>query len=371
VSRACRGACPSLTERLRSFSYRRQRLGRSHASPLQALRDVIGVYSTHPTAPLALLARCVSLTPAAFNEMERTGAAVRVSAMRGSIFLVPTDSLANILAATRVPLEKYAPTLRYASLTIQDFQKLAQGVLESCQQPATPADLRSVGPADKDTYMVARVLARQGRILRVGGSLRTDQLKYVATESWLGKPIEEADQRQAQKWLAAEYLRAFGPARAADFGWWAGLTRRSAEATLSELDTIDCDGLLVLREDFDAFETVEPLGPDAVDVLPKWDSYTMGYAPDGRQRLVDDRFLNRAYTSVAGSPGATAGDGLPLVLRSGGAVASWSHRFDGNRLMVTVTPFEGEQLADSAFAAVGELLSASSIVVTTQDQAQA
>ncbi|TME93509.1 MAG: hypothetical protein E6I52_24215 [Chloroflexi bacterium] len=91
----------------------------------------------------------------------------------------------------------------------------------------------------------------------------------------------------------------------------------------------------------------------------------MAYAPDGRQRLVDDAFLGRAYTTVEGSPGATAGDGLPLVLRSGRAVAIWSHRFDGQRLSVTVAPFEGQQLPNSAFDAVGQLLSASTIDVTT------
>ena len=66
---------------------------------------------------------------------------------------------------------------------------------------------------------------------------------------------------------------------------------------------------------------------------------------------------------MAGSPGATAGDGLPLVLRSGRAVASWSHRFEGNLLTVTVATLEGQRLPDSAFDAIGQLLSASSISV--------
>jgi hypothetical protein len=102
-----------------------------------------------------------------------------------------------------------------------------------------------------------------------------------------------------------------------------------------------------------------------VDVLPKWDSYTMGYAPDGRQRFIDDQYLPLAYTSVTGSPGATSGDGLPLVLRRGRTVGTWSHRFDGHKLNVTVCPFEGERISDRAFEAVGELLSASKIIVTT------
>ncbi len=43
--------------RLRWFSYGRQRLGRSSRDADAVLRDVIAVYSAHPTAPLSLLAR--------------------------------------------------------------------------------------------------------------------------------------------------------------------------------------------------------------------------------------------------------------------------------------------------------------------------
>ncbi len=112
------------------------------------------------------------------------------------------------------------------------------------------------------------------------------------------------------------------------------------------------------------FERCEAIEPAAVAVLPKWDSYTMGYAPDGRQRFIDDRFLSLAYTSLSGSPGATSGDGLPLVLRGGHAVGSWSHRINGNAMSISVMPFEGEPVSDRVFDAVGELLSASSLSVT-------
>jgi hypothetical protein len=67
--------------------------------------------------------------------------------------------------------------------------------------------------------------------------------------------------------------------------------------------------------------------------------------------------------------GATAGDGLPLVLRGGRAVASWAHRFEGQRLRVVVTPFAGETLPpaayEPAFQDVGRLLDASAVEVET------
>ena len=138
---------------------------------------------------------------------------------------------------------------------------------------------------------------------------------------------------------------------------------------LDRVPTVERDGLLLLEEDVEAFDGIEPIEPDAVDVLPKWDSYSMGYAPDARQRFIDDRFLSLAYTSVVGSPGATSGDGLPLILKGGRAIGSWSHRFAGSRLVVSVAPFPG-CACGASFEAVGELLSATAVDVITLDSAR-
>ena len=93
----------------------------------------------------------------------------------------------------------------------------------------------------------------------------------------------------------------------------------------------------------------------------------MGHAPDGRQRLVDDEHLGSAYTSTDSASGATARDGLPLVLRGGGAVASWSHRFEGDRMLVKLAPFDRGvlplSLYERAFDEVGQPLGATAVEV--------
>ncbi|HZA45577.1 MAG TPA: hypothetical protein VE568_09790 [Rubrobacter sp.] len=50
-------------------------------------------------------------------------------------------------------------------------------------------------------------------------------------------------------------------------------------------------------------EAAQAPGPDAVDLLPKWDCYTIGYAYDGRLRLVHPDTQERVYTP-AGTPSA-------------------------------------------------------------------
>jgi hypothetical protein len=360
---------PEPLERLTAWSFQRQLLAQRAPSALHALEHVVGVYHTHPTAPLALQNRTIDLSAEQFKELEPLRQAVRIPAMRGSVFLVPTSTADVVYSATSTPLEKLGPQLRYANLDLETYQRLAPCVLECCDRPVTRAELRACLPVPEDVYMVARILSRQGQVLRVGASLRTDQIKWVATTAWLGRPLEPVDRAEGLAWLARAYLSAFGPARVADFAWWAGCTRRAASVALAPSPTVERDGLLLLEDDADAFDSVEPIDAERIDVLPKWDGYTMGYAPDGRGRFIDDAYLKLAYTSVSGSPGATAGDGLPLVLRGGRAVATWSHRFSGNQMAVSVAPFLEQAKApidDAAFSAAASLLGASALTVKTE-----
>lgn len=357
-----------IPRRLRAWSYRRQQLCRAASRPDEALRGAVAVYSSHPTAPLALLARSQSFDATRFSAMEQRREAVRLPAMRQSIFLMPAETAPRIFAATRLPMEKHAPRLRYAGLDWGAYARLKQRVLALTQEPITASGLREALNVDAKLMTGVRVMTYEGLILRLGSTLRADSLRYVATEAWLGHPLEEADPEASLRWLAMEYLRAYGPARVTDFAWWSGVPRRRAQAALSGEDIVDIGGGLLLPADQQAaFERAEPVDPDAVDLLPKWDAYTMGHAPDGRQRLVDDEYLAVAYNMTRATPGALSGDGLPLVLRGGRAVAIWSHRFQGNRMLVTVAPFEGIAIPpegyERTFDEVGRLLGATAIEV--------
>ena len=104
-----------------------------------------------------------------------------------------------------------------------------------------------------------------------------------------------------------------------------GVSRRRAADALKTVETVDLgDGLLLPARDEDAFRATEPLDPDAIAILPKWDAYTMGHAPDGRTRFVAEVHRPLAYSQGGG--GTLPGDGFPLILRGGVAVARWGHK---------------------------------------------
>jgi hypothetical protein len=152
-------------------------------------------------------------------------------------------------------------------------------------------------------------MTRDGELLRIGAEgLRSNELGYVANE------LDDADADEALAWLAGEYLRAFGPIRVKDFVWWAGVTTTRAKQALAAHETEElAAGLLIRPEDRSKFEKAKK--PQGVDLLPKWDSYTMGYAPDGRDRLAHPDVVKECYDF--------RGDGRPVILVDGQAVGTW------------------------------------------------
>jgi hypothetical protein len=327
---------------------------------------VIAVYSAHPAGPLSLLVRSKPFTAKQFGEMERHREAVRTVAMRGSAFLVPVEHAARLFVATRSPPGRLATRLRALGLDLATYNRLKPRILAAAAAPISPRELEASLKADRRAVFAMRAMAREGLILRVGWDdrVRSDSLRWVATAAWLGTPLDRTDPDASRRWLAEAYLRAFGPARVTDFAWWSGIPRRDASAALDAVTTVKvADELLLPADQADAWAAVKPIPPDAVRVLPKWDPYSMGHAPDGRQRLVDDEHLPLAFSTADTRVGATAGDALPLILRGGRAIASWSHRLDGDRMTVTIAPFGRSRLParaalNRAFAPIGEFFEA-------------
>lgn len=330
------------TERLSAWTFRRQHLDRSAADPLQALHDVIAVHSTHPPAPLSLLARTPGFEYEEFDVLIQQGQAINFATMRGSVHLQPTEFAPNLLAATKT---KPAALRKRLGVDNEEFAHLRAKLLPKLQQPVPGSGIREALDIDDHEFLAIRMVARAGDVLRISTNPRSDRLEYVATEAWLGKSIAGADPDASRTWLAQAYLEAFGPARVTDFAWWLGSSKRDAQAAFDELSLSEIGhGLFLPNSLLAEFQATPDLDATANAILPKWDCYTMAYAPDGRDRLVDNTHLEHAYTTKSTRKGATTGDGFPLILLCGRAVARWTHRFSGQTMTVDIDIFPGETL---------------------------
>ncbi|NIR50511.1 winged helix DNA-binding domain-containing protein [candidate division KSB1 bacterium] len=329
--------------KFRHWSYHRQRLGKQGTNVQQVLKDIIGVYSSHPTAPLSLHARVKSLDEPAFYELDERRLAFRIPAMRLSIYMLPKDTAHLTFAATVPPASDPRWQKRYSQknrfIRQEDYEDWKEAILKLADKPLTAADIKKAGILpDASVKLVLNRMAYEGHLLRVGArSLRSNIIRYTGTKSWTGDNFEEVDRDKALAWLAGEYLRAFGPARTTDFQWWAGISVTDAKQAMNAHETIHLeDDSLLLAEDLDEFESFKIPDKDSLVILPRWDSYTMGYAPDGRERFVSPDMQHHVYGSI----GATGGNALGVVLVNGAAHGSWESRFAGNKTTVKLKLFE-------------------------------
>ncbi len=281
--------------------------------------------------------------------------------MRTSIHIVPRQTAHLVFWATHRPMSQQRWRLRDAGISDDEYSRLRSAILRTALRPRTARELREdLGGTEMSLTPVLQTMTFEGTLLRVGAeSLTSNALRYVAADAWLDGELREADRDEALAWLAGEYLRAFGPARPDDFQWWAGRSATGAPAALASVETAELGGgyLLPLR-DLAGFEKVEPPPRDSVDLLPKWDCYTMGYAPDGRRRFAHPDVQDRIYDAD--------GNGLGVVLVNGAAAGTWSARLTGRRMEVGLEMFERpgprlEQTIDDRLEAAAAFLGARTI----------
>lgn len=237
-----------MLDRVPAFTYARQRLGRSAPDAASALRDVVAVYSSHPSAPLALHARSAWMDADAFRAV--AAEALRVPAMRGSIHLMPATAAARAFRALPESPAAAAARLRGFGISEERYAELRARLLGVAAEPRTQKELAlALGlPADEVKGATA-AMTREGTMVRVGAAgLRSNALRYAACM------IGEEDRDLALAWLAGEYLRTLGPARREDVAWWLGVPRGRADAALAQQATVDLGaGLLLRAEDETAF----------------------------------------------------------------------------------------------------------------------
>jgi hypothetical protein len=343
--------------RITAFSFRRQRLDGSATTALEAVASVVGVYGTNPSGPLSIHVRAPTVPRDDVIALDTDRIAVRMRAMRTSGFIVPRATAALVHASTDVPIERFGWLMRGLRLDERSFSRVRNEIVAATATPRTAQELRAaVDLEERETGPLLSLLGLHGDIVSVGtGSLTSNSSRYQARAAWLAGDEEppDPDPNEARAWLAGEYLRAFGPARVADFAWWSGLTGTLAAAAIGVHDTVDVgDGLLLLARETDAFEATEPLA-GVVTLLPKWDAWTMGYPLDGRSRFLDRAVHDRVFDGD--------GNGLGMVLVDGRAAGAWLHRAAGTAMAVDLDLFDraGAKLTatlEDAFANVAGFL---------------
>jgi hypothetical protein len=316
------------------------------SAPLEVARSLVCLHATDAvTVYLSIAARSEGVAPtdierALYDDREL----VRILAMRRTLWAVPRELLPVVFAAAtkavaatqRKRLEGY---LRESGVTrpgpwLTRAGNAAVAAVAARGEAMTTDVTRDVPLLAKklrfgsgkwigEQSAGARVLpqlAMEGRLIRgrPRGTWISPQFRWVATEDWLGDPIEELGVREAQAELLRRWLRSFGPATETDIRWWTGWTARDARAALAAILHAEADlggsTGYVLADDL---EPTPPRDPYAA-LLPTLDPTTMGW----KER---DWYLGPHGPTLFD----TNGNAGPTIWWDGRVVGGWSQRPDG------------------------------------------
>lgn len=336
-----------------------QRMTRAHAlgggaaTVVEAVRRAACVYGAAPTCYLSVQARTRDHTPDALDAaILGTRDLVRVRAMRGSVYLMPRDLVPYGLALTTpVPLNTLETLAgieakAYAPLTDRIEQLLAD-------RPRTVVEIReALGPGAPDGAGLSAIvdrMAREGRAVRarVRGSARSQSYEYARMADWMDLPAGRPSLSDALQALAPLYLRANGPATAADLGWWLGIGVRDAGKALTAIGArpthvrgVQGD-MLATEEVLDDLAGRREAGDDAQDagdvhLLPFCDAFVMAH----RDR---SRYLDSAYRAHVVD---RSGNLTNVILRGGRIVGIWD--LEGNTLLYALFASVLRRALDSA-----------------------
>ena len=214
----------------RTLLRRQHLLERVHATPTEMIGHLVGLQAQENLPPyLSLHARLTTLDPYDVTRGLEQRTLVRLLTMRGTIHLLTADDALSLRRWTQQVQElglRSSQNTRPAlgvdrdAFTTAVSEVLADGPLPpKSLSAALGARFPDVPPAALGQLARAALplaqLPPRGTWRGAGGVL------YQYVDRWLGSPLHDPDVEE----VVRRYLRAFGPASAADVTTWSGVTR--------------------------------------------------------------------------------------------------------------------------------------------------
>jgi DNA glycosylase AlkZ-like len=312
------------------------------------VRQVCGVHAqVQGSAELQLAARVDGLTQQDVRDaLWRDRTLVKAWTLRGTLHLHPADELPLWLAARRAVADDTAALeawvdpegARHPALTRDDVGEIRTAVLAALDGHCL---LREELAADVVQRVGAKARGRLSSGFAFFGGAELCQGPPQGNKITLARPDQWIDGWQAMDEEAAltevlrRYLRAYGPARPADFRAWFG----DVSFDRVDVEEVDVEGH---RAYVLAGDTEFPDLEQSVRLLPEYDVYVMGFRE--REHLVPQRVRERVAAHGRGRYEGPAG--VRFLLADGAAAGLWERKKSAKRIEITVTPARRIRRAD-------------------------
>ena len=300
----------------RTLLSRQHLLARTDAlpeGPENMVRHLVGLQAQEPLPPyLSLHARLDDLDPYAVSTALEERRLVRLLAMRGTIHLLLPDDALTLRPWTQPRMDaemRTSPNVKPAlEVDMAAFDAAISEVLEGGPLPqrdlAAALGRRFPGVPPAALGQLARVRAPLAQLPPRGCWKRSGGVVYQDVDRWLGRPLAEPDVPE----IVRRYLRAFGPATAADVTAWSGVTRLGPVLTgMDDLVRHEDDRGRVLYDVTDG-QLAEEDVPAPVRLLGVYDNLWLSHAQ--RDRVTTPQTRKAWMGSNGGMANTLFADGM-------------------------------------------------------------
>ena len=344
------------------------RMARHHLLERAPAKDLVAVVGDMAGAQAQLLSAAQTSIWARVQDLQidhveaamKKRALVKAACMRRTLFLVPARDLAVFVRGASRRAEKEIRWALGKGVPERSLDAAIDAALNALDEPRTRTEIaertcRTLGvrmadhhgggwgsnrrlaavPVGELNYPVVDLLHLVGaRGVVCYGPPRGNEPTFVRADAYIPR-WKDLSREQAEDLLLRRYLKAFGPATAADFSLWTGMTIMEAREVWarqqSRLTSVRVEGWKaeILREDLEEL-TKPPLEQPVIRLLPYFDTYLLGHKE--RDHLVP----SKQRPSVYRAQGWIA----PVVLVNGQVIGVWETSLEKRHLYVQVTKFE-------------------------------
>lgn len=298
----------------RNLLARQHLLTRSPATTHDAVAHLVGLQAQDNLPPyLSLAARLTGFAPHSVSAGLEDGSLVRLLTLRGTIHLLTADDALSLRQWTQPVQERE----RRASATVRPalhvdsaaFDAAVREALADGPLPGRELGVRLAGrfPEVPPTALtnLARVTQPLAQLPPRGCWRKSGGVVYQRVDDWLGRPLREPDPTA----IVRRYLRAFGPATAADVTAWSGVTRLGPVLTsMTDLVTHADETGRTLYDVPDGPPLVSGEVPAPVRLLGTYDNVWLSHA--GRDRVTTRESRKRWMGPNGGSANTILVDGM-------------------------------------------------------------
>jgi hypothetical protein len=337
----------STIERSHVFAFRLSRhhfLDQQASDIVRICADICGVQAqVMSSARLALWTRNRDIQQQDVQRaLMETRKLVRASCMRQTLHLLPASEFyIYIEALKRSRVEAILRGMSRFGANRNDADRMNEIIVDLLSGgPKTQIELskelrpkvsKPVRAWMERFWSPARLAMVEGLVCH--GPDRGKEVTIVRTDHWVARK-KQLSELESQKFLLRRYLKAYGPATAADFSRWSGISMKVTVPVWNLLRdelrdvSIDDRKSWLMREDYETLADSK-LSEPVLRLLPGFDPYLLSHVEKGH--LIDKALYKRVYRNQ--------GWISPVVLLDGSVIGIWSIAGKGRESPVEVELF--------------------------------